>query len=276
MIINKKVFGLLLIIWSLITLSGCSIIQSQKIKTLNRILKSGNDALLAKQYDKAIEHYDNGLTLRPKEPTFLSNKSIALRMRGTERYNASIRITDQKTKDNEIEGAKNDFRDAAILANESVKLIKGASPLDSFILDTLENTKLNTFASNAEAMRLLAIIVDKTKANESLKATHEYITLETNQERKLKAQLDVGKMLIDTSNGKQAIIEYQNILDANPNQPEALFGIGAALAQSGQTDDFRKAKSYLERFVNQVPTNHPSLETAKEILNSMPSENARH
>lgn len=260
----------------MVAVSGCSIIPSQKIKALNKILKSGNDALLAKQYDKAIEFYDSGLKALPKEPTFLSNKSVALRMRGADRYNASISISDQKAKDNEIDAAKNDFREAAILSNESVKQIKSASPVDSFIFESLENTKLNAFASNAEATRLLAAIVDKTKAFEALNATHEYTGLERNQEKKLKAQLNAGKMLVDTNNGKIAVTEYQNILDANPNQPEALFGVGTALAQSGQTDDLRKAKSYLELFVDKVPANHPSMATAKEILNSMPPENGAH
>lgn len=276
MIIDKKISVLLSLICLLATVSGCSIIQNEKIKTLNRILKSGNEALLAKQYDKAIEHYDNGLTLRPNEPTFLSNKSVALRMRGTDRYNTSIRITDPKGKTEAIDTAKNDFRNAAALSNESVKQIKNMSALDSFILDSLEDTKLNAFSSRAESMRLLAAIVDKTKANEALEAAHEYIALETNQEKKLKAQLDVGKMLVDTYNGEKAIAEYQHILDANPKQIEALLGMGLALAQSGKTDDFKKAKAYLEQFVNQAPTNHPSIATAKEILNSMPSENSRH
>jgi hypothetical protein len=50
-------------------------------------LESGNKALLAKQYDKAIEFYDSGLSLIPKEPVFLSNKSVALRLRGDNFHN---------------------------------------------------------------------------------------------------------------------------------------------------------------------------------------------
>jgi len=89
MIIYKKIFTFLLLLCSIAAISGCSIIQqSQKIKALNKILKSGNEALTAKQYDKAIEFYDSGLSLVPKEPVLLSNKSIAVRSRGVERYNA--------------------------------------------------------------------------------------------------------------------------------------------------------------------------------------------
>ncbi len=43
--------------------------------------------MLAKQYDKVIEFYDSGLYLIPKEPVFLSNKSVALRLRGDNFHN---------------------------------------------------------------------------------------------------------------------------------------------------------------------------------------------
>ena len=144
------------------------------------------------------------------------------------------------------------------------------SPVDSFILDSLENIKLNTFANHAETMRLCATIADKSKADEAPEAAHDYFALETNQAKKLKAQLDAGKMLIDTYNGAKAIAEYQNILDIDPNQSDALFGMGLALSQSGQTGELLKAEPYLERFVNQTPENNPSVAIAKDILNSMP------
>ncbi len=48
--------------------------------------------------------------------------------------------------------------------------------------------------------------------------------------------------------------------------------MGLALAQSGQTDDFRKSKLYLERFVDQAPADHQSMAIAKEILNATPSK----
>ena len=98
----------------------------------------------------------------------------------------------------------------------------------------------------------------------------EYLSVETDPEKKLKTRLSAGKMLIDTLNWKKAVAEYKQILEENPNHPDALFGMGTALAQSGQTDDFREARSYFERFVNEAPADHPSKAVAQEILDSMP------
>jgi len=76
-------------------------------------------------------------------------------------------------------------------------------------------------------------------------------------------------MLIDTYNGQKAFVEYKKVLDSNPNNSNAILSVGMAFAQSGQKDDFREAKTHLQRFVNQAPADHPSMATAKEILNSM-------
>lgn len=269
---NKKIFTLLLFTFIIGLVSGCSLMQDRRIRDINKILQSGNDAFVKKQYDKAIEYYDSGLAVLPKEPVFLSNKSAALRNRGIERYNSAIRLTDQKARLDGIDASKNDFLEAAAVSTEAVNQIKAVSSAESLILESLENTKLNTFTNHAETMRLCATIADKSKAVDALKAAHEYFALETNREKKLQAQLNTGKMLIDTNNGEKAVDEYQNILDFDPNQPEALFGMGLALSQSGLDDDLLKAKPYLEKFINQNSDNSQSVKIAEEILSSMPSK----
>ena len=97
----------------------------------------------------------------------------------------------------------------------------------------------------------------------------EYIEVETDEQKRLKAQLSAGKMLIDTYNGQKAFVEYKNILKDNPDNLDATLGVGMALAQSGQQDDLREAKTFLQKFVDNAPPDHPSMATAKEILNSL-------
>lgn len=265
----------LLLIFSLAANSGCLVREFQKTKKLNLILEAGNKAFFAKNYDNAIEIYDSGLSIAPNEPTFLSNKSIALYSRGTERYNASIRLTDERLKARGTDAAKKDFTDAANFSTEAVKVIKTASQIELFNFGSQENVKLNTLQTRAEAMRLLATVVDKTKADEALEAIHEYINSESNQEKKLNARLGAGKMLISTNKGGKAIAEYKKVFEVNPDNTDALLGMGLALAQSGHSDDFRESKSYLQRFIKQAPANHPSISTAKEILSSMPEDKTK-
>ena len=269
MVINKKTFSLILLICSLLISSGCFLRKDRTLQKLKQILESGNAALHAKQYDKAIEFYNTGLKIAPQELVFLNNKSFAIRLRGTDLYNTSIRLEDKQSKTNGIEASKKDFLDASIVSAEAVEILKTKSSVEMYILESIENLKSHTLASHAESMRLLATIVDKTKATEALEAMNEYIHVETDQEKKLKTQLNAGKMLLETYNGHKAFIEYKKVLDYNPNNLDAVLGVGMALSQSGHKDDFREAKTFLQRFVNQAPADHPSMAIAKEILSSM-------
>lgn len=269
MVINKKTFSLILLTCSFLIISGCFFRENKTFQKLSQILESGNAALRDKQYDKAIEFYDAGLKIAPKELAFLNNKSLAMRQLAADLYNTSIRLTDEKAKTDGVNAAKKKFVDASVVSSEAVKILKNKSSLELFILGSQESLQSQTLESHAESMRLLATIVDNTKANDALEAMREYIDTEPDQAKKLKTQLSAGKMLLDTYNGHKAFIEYKKVLDSNPNNLDAILGIGMALAQSGQADDFREAKRFLQRFVNEAPADHPSMTTAKEILKSM-------
>ena len=265
---NKTNISLILTICSLLIVSGCLFRGDKTTQKLDQLLELGNTAFRAKQYDKAIEFYDAGLKISPQELSFLNNKSAAIRLRGTDIFNNSIRLKEEKVKTEGINAAKKDFTDASLVSLAAVEALKTKSNVELYILELTEDVKTQTLESHAESMRLLATIVDKTKADEALVAMHEYIDIEKNQEKKIKTQLNAGKMLVDTYNGQKAVIEYKKVLNDNPNNLDALLGIGIALAQSGQKDDFREAKIYLQQFVNQAPADHPSMSTVKEILNS--------
>lgn len=120
-----KNFILFLLIISLTAIApGCFIRESLNTKKLNELLRNGNNALFAKQYDEAIKWYDAGLRISPGEPTFLSNKSTVFRMRGVERYNSAIRLKEAKARDEGKEFAKQDFREAAAVSTEAVNRMK--------------------------------------------------------------------------------------------------------------------------------------------------------
>lgn len=271
MILDRRYTFVFLLICSLAGTSGCFIGEIYKTKKLNQILKSGNYSLRCGQYTEAIRLYNSGLAIAPNEPTFLANKSVALRLRGVDTYNKAVKLIDEKTKSARFEFAKKDFRDSTLASAEAVKSIRYVQLLYLFDGESLESHKINIFAAHAESMRLFATIVDKNKVDEALKAMHEYIDIESNQEKKTKAQLDAGKMLIDTGKGDQAINEYKKILSINPDHTEALLGVGLALSQSGDTEKYRQSEYYLQRFVDQSPDNHPLKADIKNTLDFMKS-----
>src|ERR687884_494212 len=92
--------------------------------TVSRTFKAGNEALNAKKYDEAIALYTEGINADPTHPgapSLLTNKSVALRARAVERYNAAITSKDDAAKTSGLEAAKKDFKDAADAATKAVE-----------------------------------------------------------------------------------------------------------------------------------------------------------
>lgn len=76
--------------------------KNKKIEESNtvvaRTFAAGNVALEAKNYDEAIKQYDEGISADPDQPALLTQKSMALKGRGVERYNAAITSKDEAAK----------------------------------------------------------------------------------------------------------------------------------------------------------------------------------
>lgn len=264
----KPTIVLLLLIFLLINVSSCSLFKKERSQILVQLLKSGNEAFSANKFKKAIESYDAALALSPKEPIFLTNKSVALLRLSTERYNQAIKLSDVKIKNQEMEESKKGFLTAAELSIESTNIIKSSTIFDLFDYTSRENFRLNTFSIRADTLRIVAEFVDNKRVDEAVGATNEYIDLENDEDKKIKTRLNTGKMLINTQNWEKAIVEYKKILDSDNENIEALLGMGMALAQPNEEDKFAEAKIYLQKFVDKAPDSHSSLEIAKGILNT--------
>ena len=142
--------------------------KNKKIEETNAIVartyKAGNEAFVAKNYEEAIKQYDEGLAADPEQPALLTNKGLALKARGVDRYNAAITSKDDAAKTPGIEAAKSDFRAAADTTAKAVTLIKAqpvpAEPTEQARYNT---NKLATLSTRAETMRLFVTKADQTQ-----------------------------------------------------------------------------------------------------------------
>lgn len=257
---------------------GCSRAGSRKdLQTLNQALKSGNESLLAGRYDEAIRQFDAGLALSPGNPTFLTNKSLALRARGVARYNASLQSGDEAAKAAGREAARRDIEDAAALAADAVDRMKSVPAWDMLgDFGTYESNKLAALAARADALRVLASRFDKARADDALAAINEYLGVEQDRARRLKARLDTGRMLLDAGKGEQAATEYREVLAEDPDNLNAILGEGLALSQSGDEAKYREAASYLQRYVDRAPEGDPLKASAKDTLDFMNQQGNHH
>jgi len=260
---------------------------NKKITAANEIIartfKAGNEALAAanaaskaqnsdqaiQKFGEALTQFDEGLAADAEQPALLTNKAVALKGRGVEKYNATIRskTLDDAGRTAALESAKADFKGASEASSKAVTLLKAqTAPTDPADLQRYNGNKYAAMLTNAEAMRLFVSKVDPTQAPAGLAAFKDYIDVETDPAKKAKAQLDSAQMLLDSGSADKAFTEFQAILATQPDNPDANLGAGLALYALNDKTKFQEAANYLQKFVEVAPDSNTYKVAAKEIL----------
>jgi tetratricopeptide (TPR) repeat protein len=247
---------------------------------VERTFKAGNEALKAKNYDLAITQFNEGLAADPEHPgapALLTNKTSALNSRAIDEYNAAVKSTDEATKTSGIEAAKKDWTEASQSGAKAVSMLK-AQPAPTDAVAT-NNAKINLYfalLARADAMRLFVPKVDPSPSQiaAGVTAYEEYIAAETDPIKKSKAEHDLAQMLFDANAFDQALVRYQKILEANPDDLSALLRSGQALFNIGAMNNGDKAKyqeasNYLARYVEKAPDTDPFKADAKAIIETL-------
>ena len=247
---------------------------NEALNAANAASKASNSDQAIQKFTEAVTQYDEGLTADPDQPAILTNKAVALKGRGVERYNATVRskTLDDAGRSAGLETAKADFKGAAEASNKAVTMLKAQpTPTDPADVQRYNANKYAAFLTNAESMRLFVSKVDPAQADAGLTAFKDYITLETDPVKKSKAQLDMAQMLLDSGAADKALVEFQAILATTPDSPEANLGAGLALYATQDKAKFQEAANYLQHFVDVAPDSNPLKADAKAILAELKS-----
>jgi carboxypeptidase family protein len=260
---------------------------NKKITETNEIIartfKAGNEALTAantaskaknsseaiQKYTAAVTSYDEGLAADADQPAILTNKAVALKGRGVERFNSAItsKDLDDAGKAAALQGAKDDFKAAAEASGKAATMIKAqAAPTDAAEVQRYNANKYAAFLTYAESMRLYVTKGDQSQADAGLTAYKDYISVETDPAKKSKAQLDMAQMLLDAGAADKALAEFKSILATTPDSPEANLGAGLAVYATGDKAKFQEAANFLQKFVEVAPDSNPMKSDAKAIL----------
>ena len=253
---------------------------------ISRTFKAGNEALGAagaaskaknseeaiSKYTAAVASYDEGLAADPDQPAILTNKSVALKGRGVERFNAAItsKTLDDTGKAAALQAAKDDFKAAAEAAGKAATMIKAqAAPTDPAEVQRYNANKYAALLTYAESMRLFVTKADQSQADAGLAAFKDYIAVETDPAKKAKAQVDMAQMLLDAGAADKALAEFKSILATTPDSPEANLGAGLAVYATGDKTKFQEAANFLQKFVEVAPDSNPMKDDAKAILTEL-------
>jgi tetratricopeptide (TPR) repeat protein len=264
--------------------------SNKKITEANEVIartfKAGNEALTAataasrannsdeavQKYSDAIGQYDQGLAADADQPAILTNKAVALKGRGVEKFNASVRskTLDDAARAAAIQTAKDDFKAAAEASSKAVTMLKAqAAPTDPADLQRFNANKYAAMVTNAESMRLFVSKADPTQADAGLAAYKDYMSVETDPAKKAKAQLDAAQMLLDAGVADKALEEFKAVLATSPDSPEANLGAGLSVYATGDKTKFQEAANYLQHFVDVAPDSNPMKADAKAILSEL-------
>jgi tetratricopeptide (TPR) repeat protein len=259
---------------------------SEANEVIARTFKAGNEALTAAsaaskanntddalaKYTAAVAQYDEGLAADPEQPAILTNKAVALKGRGVERFNSTVRskTLDDAGRSAGLQAAKEDFKAAAEASGKAVEMIKKQPvPTDPEELKRYTGNKYAAMITHAESMRLHVSKGDPTQAEAGLTAFKDYIAVETDPTKKSKAQLDMAQMLLDSGQADKALTEFRAILATTPDSPEANLGAGLAVYATGDKTKFQEAANFLQRFVEVAPDRNPMKADAKAILTEL-------
>ncbi len=234
--------------------------------------KAGNTDEAVAKFTAAVAQFDEGLAADPEQPAILTNKAVALKGRGVERFNAAVRskTLDDAAKGAALQTAKDDFKGAAESSNKAVTLIKAQPvPAEAAELQRYNANKYAAMLTSAESFRLYVSKGDPTQADAGLAAYKDYIGIETDPAKKAKAQLDMAQMLLDSGSADKALNEFKAILATTPDSPEANLGAGLSVYAAGDKAKFQEAANFLQKFVEVAPDSNPMKNDAKAILTEL-------
>ena len=268
---------------------NAEIAQSNKrVEDANRIinesLKAGAAAFKEQNFDAAIIEFDKGIAADPEyvgsAPVFLNYKGIAYQKRALATYNAAAQ-GDAAAKAAAQEKIKSDIASAMSAFTRGMEIIQkgAAATTNASEKTTVETTRLQILANTLDTHGYAARIAPDP-AREALAAgvLEQYIAAETDPAKRNVNLLSFAANMNGAGELKTASAAYRKVLEAEPNNVDALVGLGLALYSEGSITSppnkeiLQEGLNYMQRFVDTAPDTHKLKESTKAIIEELKNE----
>lgn len=241
------------------------------------IFKNANDAVTASnalkgaekisKLDEAVNGYNQGIEIDPEEPAVYRNRQIALRARGLEKYNIAVVNKDKEAKNAGIEAARADLMNAVESGEKAITAQRKRGQEASAGAGGASGQKdeVGYLEDRAETYRRALQIKAPVDNDVAAKSIEEYINAETDAAKKEKMQSSLGDALFYAGRIDESLAKFRQILAQNPNNMEAMFGLGIALA-STNPPQLAEARDALQQYASKAPEgNVRKLEAAEMV-----------
>jgi tetratricopeptide (TPR) repeat protein len=228
------------------------------------VFKAANEAFNAKNFDLAISTYDQAIEIDPSEAVVYRNKAIALRSRGVDKYNTAAKAKDQAGKD----AARADLKLATETMEKAISLYRTpqADRVAAATPDANKADDLDYLFQRAEAYRVALQTSAAVDTEAGIKAFQEYIAAETDAAKKTKAEAALGDALFFGGRVDESIAAYKAILAVSPNNLDAIYGLGLALASDPTGAKTAEGRDMLQQFASKAAATDPRKQMAEEAV----------
>ncbi len=246
-------------------------------KVVNAALKAGDAAYKAKNYDEAVAKFDEGINADPdfagSAPTLLNYKGVALKELGYAAYQRSLK----GDKATELAAAKDKWDQAAKSFDRGLEVLAAAKSTDPKDVELYADTKKKILTNYVEVIRLGFL----TKADDAMAATagpiyKQYFEVEKDPAAKAKAQVVYSDMMFASGDMDSAVAGYRAVIKEQPNNPDALWGLGLALYSNADLSDdkamFQESANLLSKYLKAAPSDHKYRDDATNLLASLKAD----
>jgi len=249
--------------------------------TIKRALDEGVKAFEAKNYDLAIAKFDEGIMADPEfegsAPILHNNKAQALIRRAVDRYNQSIAEKNPSAKAEVLAQVKQDLLSALDSSEKAIQILSKATSTDANVQKSYEQSKAKAISTRVEVYRLLfKTNTDNTKVDEALAALREYEAIEKDPAQILKARIGLADAIRESGNSKTPIEIYRKILESNPDNLDAMAGLGLCLVNEGFLSEdknvMQEGLNILQQFADNAPDTHPLKQSVKSSIEYLKTE----
>jgi tetratricopeptide (TPR) repeat protein len=257
--------------------------KNEDIKNKNAVvqssLKEGNAAYSAKDYDTAIAKYTQGINADPEfagsAPIFLANRSLVLRDRARDTYNASVKSTDATEKVAAYAKVKKDLSDAADGLNKALAILKSAKAGENN--DPNAQTRILNAGFEIYQMMVKTEQVDPEQIPTAKTFLDEYANAQSDAAKKSAAKLTVADLYRVAGDSDNAIAAYKDILTSDPKNVDALAGAGISLVNLGYIKNdkaiLQEGANLLQEFVSVAPADHRYRQDAVGLIEALKEQN---
>ncbi|HEU0173866.1 MAG TPA: carboxypeptidase regulatory-like domain-containing protein [Blastocatellia bacterium] len=237
--------------------------MKEEYESMKKRFEAGQQLMAAKDWNGAANEFGEAAKIDAEQQAVWQGLSLALYNRGVTSFNE---FTKDPTNTAKKDAAKQDFNDSINAIGKAMAL---AEPLlnDPQKGAQAKKSKAAYLKSKADAEGLLA---KKLLVAEMIEpAVKDYREVAESAETpadKVKYQLSAAEVYFDAGKAEEAVTAYTAIIEANPDNLDAIYKLGLAYASVAK---FQESANTFQKFLDKAPENDARVPEVKAVLKDL-------